>query len=156
MIAIMGVCNAVASHDGDVLRVVFSDGREFGYLLKNKPVVTFDSEHVLIKSEDVEMTFDEYSYKDIARIDFVDSATSSIDEDLSISSYVQITYLDGENVFISGVNEKSKFNIFGLDGRQYKVPFQLNGNQLNISLAPLERGVYVIRIDNNSFKIRRK
>lgn len=154
---LMGGGTVLASHDGDVLRIVFKDGSEFGYSLDEKPVVTFDGTSVLVKTSNFSMTLpDNYSYSDIVKIDFVDKATTGIEKSSQGSQLVTITYLDGENVIISGVDKQAQWRLFGIDGKQYQVPSNLAGDALTISLSPLVKGVYIIRIDKYSFKIRKK
>lgn len=157
LLSLMGGGTILASHDGDILRITLKDGSEYGFKLEKKPVVTFDGTSVVVKTEDFSMTLpDTYSYSDIAKIDFVDSATSGIEKASQTGQQLTITYLDGENVIISGVDEKMPCRLFGIDGKQYQVDSHLAGNALTISLAPLVKGVYIIRIDKYSFKIRKK
>ena len=157
LFTLMGGGTVLASHDGDVLRIVFKDGQEFGYSLDEKPVVTFDGTSVLVKTSNFSMSLPEtYSYNDIAKIDFVDKATSDIKQTSQTGQLMTITYLDGENVTISGLDKKAQWRLFGIDGKQYQVPSNLAGDALTISLSPLVKGVYIIRIDKYSFKIRKK
>ena len=153
----MGGETVLASHDGDVLRIVFKDGSEFGYSLDEKPVVTFDGTSVLVKTSNFSMTLpDNFLFSDIVKIDFVDKATSGIEKTSQTGHTMTITYLDGENVIISGVDKKAQWRLFGIDGKQYQVPSNLAGDALTIILTPLVKGVYIIRIDKYSFKIRKK
>lgn len=143
-----------ASNDGNILRIKFLNGEEIGFLLENKPVVTFDAENVIVSTDDFQ-TILPYKYSLIEKIDFLDTSSSGVEQN-TINNALSITYLDGENLVINGVQPKMQCHVYGLDGKQYQVNANLAGNVLTISLSPLVNGIYIIRVDNYSFKIRKK
>ncbi len=155
MLSILNIGTMTATHDGDVLKIIFNDGTYIGVLLKNRPVITFTTDSLVLDADDFQMAVPK-SYTDIEKIVFEDNAITGIEQPTADNHGLQITYLDGENVVISGVNDKMPWRVYGLDGKQYQVNANLAGNMLTISLSSLVNGVYIIRIDNYSFKIRKK
>lgn len=154
ILSFTGITPMVASHDGDVLKITTKNG-VYGYLLQSSPVLTFNTDSLYLMTDDFTMALP-FSYNDIEKIEFEDNATSAVDQPKVKYYELKITYLDGENVIISGVDEKSQWRVFGIDGKQVQVPADRVGQVLTLSLTPLISGVYIIRVDNYSFKIRKK
>ncbi len=155
MLSFFGLGTMMATHDGDVLKITFRDGTYIGVLLEDRPVITFTTDSLILKADNFTMALP-YQYSYIAKIEFEDNATTGIDQATADNYKLRITYLDGENVIISGVEEKMSWRVFCLDGKQVQAPASRVGQELTISLTPLVSGVYIIRVDNYSFKIRKK
>ena len=155
MLSFFGIGTIMATHDGDVLKITLKDGNVIGVLLENRPVISFTTDSLVLEADNFTMAMP-YNYNDIAKIEFEDNAITGIEQPTVNNHELRITYLDGENVIISGVDEKMPWRVYGLDGKQFQVSAERAGQVLTISLAPLVNGVYIIRVDNYSFKIRKK
>ncbi|MBP3826731.1 MAG: hypothetical protein ILA07_01640 [Prevotella sp.] len=154
LLSLFGVTSMMASHDGDVLKITTKDG-EYKYLLSDLPVITFNTDSMYLMTDYFTMALP-FSYNEVKKIEFEDNATTDVDKPKVNINELKITYLDGEHVIISGVDEKSHWRVFGMDGKQVQVPADRAGQVLTLSLTPLISGVYIIRVDNYSFKIRKK
>ena len=154
-LSFFGIGTMMATHDGDVLKITFKDGSIVGVLLENRPVITFTTDSLVLTADNFTMAMP-YQYTDIEKIEFEDNAITGIEQATVNNNELTITYLDGENVIISGVDDKMSWRVYSLDGKQVQVPANRAGQVLTLSLAPLVNGVYIIRVDNYSFKIRKK
>ena len=155
ILSFFGVTSLMATHDGDVLKITTKKGDVYGYLLQSRPVITFNTDSLYLMTDDFTMALP-FSYNDIEKIEFEDNAITGVDQPTVNLHELKITYLDGEHVIISGVDEKSQWRVFSIDGKQVQVPADRVGQVLTFSLTPLISGVYIIRVDNYSFKIRKK
>ena len=155
LLSFFGVTSMMATHDGDVLKITMKNGDIYGYLLQDRPVITFNTDSLYLTTDNFTMALP-FSYNDIDKIEFEDNARTGVDQPTVNHHELKITYLDGEHVIISGVDEKSQWRVFGIDGKQVQVPADRVGQVLTFSLTPLISGVYIIRVDNYSFKIRKK
>ena len=155
LLSFFGVTSMMASHDGDVLKITMKNGDIYGYLLQDRPVITFNTDSLYLTTDNFTMALP-FSYNEIDKIEFEDNAITGVDQPTVNHHELKITYLDGEHVIISGVDEKSQWRVFGIDGKQVQVPADRVGQVLTFSLTPLISGVYIIRVDNYSFKIRKK
>lgn len=155
LLSFFGLTSMMATHDGDVLKITMKNGDIYGYLLQDRPVITFNTDSLYLTTDNFTMALP-FSYNDIDKIEFEDNAITGVDQPTASHHELKITYLDGVHVIISGVDEKSQWRVFSIDGKQVQVPADRVGQVLTFSLTPLISGVYIIRVDNYSFKIRKK
>ncbi|MBO5601779.1 MAG: hypothetical protein J5957_04130 [Prevotella sp.] len=155
ILSFFGITSMMATHDGDVLKITMKNGDIYGYLLQDRPVITFNTDSLYLTTDNFTMALP-FSYNEIDKIEFEDNAITGVDQPTVNHHELKITYLDGEHVIINGVDEKSQWRVFGIDGKQVQVPADRAGQVLTFSLTPLISGVYIIRVDNYSFKIRKK
>ena len=60
----------------DALVLLLKDGTSHSYKLAEKPVVTFDSEKIVIKTSDFETSLEDYNYADISKLYFADGGSA--------------------------------------------------------------------------------
>lgn len=154
---------------GHKLFVKLTDGTLDAFLLKEKPVVTFDGEYVSIKSS--VMTVDSaYMYKDVEKFYFdvvqdeiIDTtqvepnpdAINELTEDKKPETGLEFAY-DGRMVQIKGLGEAPKVAVYNMSGVRMQPRMSITSKAVTFSVAELPAGIYVVRAGDRSFKIIKK
>ena len=138
------------------------DGSTFEYLLKQKPVVSFDAQNVHIETEDVKIELQK-AYGDIKcfYFDTVSQGTSGGEDiptevEKPIAEPVKDTfssYYDGHTMRLTDTQKLPPVLVYGLDGRRVETPMQRSNNEVLMQMDTLPTGVYVIKCGNHTFKI---
>lgn len=119
------------------------------YLLADKPVITFTDGTVNVKSEKAQV---EYAITDIARYYFVESGTDAIESlENDAAPAFSFRYINRDNISISGADKAEVYNTGGQKLSESKAE---NG-VMTVSLSSLPSGVYVIKTNNKSIKIKK-
>lgn len=133
------------------LIVHLKDGTRQTFMLSSRPNVAFESNRFVISQEASNV---EFSCENVVRFSFADNNSSDIkglrQEGLLVS------YTDPQHVVIYGVNAKSKVSVTNMDGKVQPCKTNRKNNGLSVSLESLPKGVYVISVDKQNFKIIRK
>ena len=85
--------------------------------------------------------------------DFEDSEESGIPA--VASNEVRVTYLDNQNILVEGLKAGSNVELFSLLGQLIEKKSTKDGEALQFKL-PNDKGVYVLKVDNQSIKIVKK
>lgn len=139
------------TEEADALVVLLNDGLSHSYILAEKPVVTFDTDKIVIKTADFITELNGYKYEDITKLYFKEHGSSSV-ERLEMKG-VQFRFTDGSHVAIEGVDGKSSLTVNSLDGKSYQHLATRNHDSVSIDLTSAPDGVYIIKVNNNSYKI---
>ena len=139
-----------------------------GYLLADKPVVTFDGQNVQIKTADVEISTP-YTYADIEKFYFdvvqdeiiepdtiPDDPTDNIEKEDAVEKVSFEFAYDGRVAQIKGLGEAPKVAVFNTAGVQAQPRTVITSNAVTITMSELPAGIYVIRANDRSFKIIKK
>lgn len=134
------LCQIVVFAEGSALLVTLSDGSTAGYLLSEKPTVTFGESTLLIKSSEAST---EYNRSDVKRFTFVDADVLGIDP-LS----------KGSTVF------EYKNNTVRMEGAPIII-YRVNGELIKkgigtVSIEDQPSGVYIIKMNSQSIKVVKK
>jgi len=149
LFALLLSCASVRGEDYR-LYVSLKSGNEVFFHLSEYPVVTFDGNGVVINAKG---TFETHLYDDVADLHFTNLTTTPIDE---ASGCFGFHYLSDETVRLTGLKGTEKISLYDASGRMLQMPFHGSTDDLTISLSHLSRGSYVIRVDNQSYKIYKK
>jgi len=126
----------------------FADGTNASIQLYTKPLITFEGDRVHIVSPIAEF---DYSAYDIIRFSYEGDETSI----KSVGSNKQYQYKDGKMIFDSSINP-SDIKVYSEDGKQVAISVSISEGKPTLSLTEAPKGVYVISIKGNSFKILKK
>lgn len=158
---------ALAS-SGAALYVQLRNGITDKFVLVEKPVVTFDGQHVSIKSS--VMTVDsayvyadvEKFYFDVVQDDYIGpeppgpgDAIDDLQKDGKEKVGFEFAY-DGRYAQIKGLAAKEQVAVFSIDGKRMQPKTVVSPSAVTISMFELPSGVYIIRTANRSIKIIRK
>ena len=166
------LCLTAYAVGGHKLFILLIDGKSDAFLLKEKPVVTFDGESVHIKSAQMETTMP-YKYKDVEKFYFdvvqdeiIDSTQvdpkpvdpDAIDElkDENKPEQVLTFAYDGRTVQIKGLGNAPKVAVFNTTGVRMQPRMNITSTAVTFSVADMPAGIYVVRADDRSFKIIKK
>ena len=133
------------------LIVHLKNGTKQTFMLSSRPNVSFESERFVISQEASNV---EFSCENVVRFSFADKNSSDI-RGLQQDGLL-ISYTDPQHVVIYGVNGKAKVSVTNMEGKVQSCKTNRKDNGLSVSLESLSKGVYVITVDKQNFKIIRK
>ena len=130
----------------ETLHLQMTDGTETTFLLSVHPVVTFNNNQMVITSDlqSIEIPYDK-----------VMSFKYSTDNLSSISTPSMYLESDGEYVVFPEDTSIDDVSVYSIDGRNLSVQLKGDGHRTVLSLSPLSKGVYIVKVKNKSFKISR-
>ena len=132
--------------NGKSLFVTFNDGMKVEFALSTLPVATFDNDQMVIKSTETTASYELWK---VATFTYGDTSTG-ISQVESNKKYT----IEADRIIIDSTS--SKIGIFTLEGKEIHLSPILTGDKTTINLHELSRGIYIIRINNNSIKIARQ
>lgn len=148
---------AKASEPEAALILDLKDGTKEYFFLADKPVIYFDGNSLKFKASDftAEMT-------DVVKFYFDNEVDrEAYEQALSISSLkgekkLMFTYIDGKNVKMQGAISANQVKVYSVDGHLINVPIVTIEGGLNVCLDAQPSGIYIIRTNNQSFKVTKK
>lgn len=139
----------LASMAQSQLAVKLADETLVRFLLTDKPVITFEGEQLLIKSDAAEAS---YARADVAEFYF-EAAGTGIGQ--ATANSLNVSYLNNETLCVEGSNEALK--LYDLQGRMLRAHLNQAGNQQTLSLKGLPAGSYLVKISKQqTIKIFKK
>lgn len=152
------------------LKIKGAEKTEKYSLAEDKPVVTFDGKHVLIKTSTVEVATP-YTYAEVEKFYFEmeedilpspepeeeekPDAIDDIRDDAKQKVSFEFAY-DGRSVVMKGFGEAPKVAVFNMAGVRMQPHTEVSSDRVAISMYELPKGIYVIRANDRSFKIIKK
>ena len=139
----------------NALIVKLQDGTENAFVLSEKPTVLIQDDKMYVTGV-VEVT---YMRSEISKFYFeqiksddprIISGIESIGKD-NVTFY----YVDGENVRISGLKDKTSVSVASLDGKIISTQKCDGTGSVTISLGNQPRGIYIISFAGRSVKIKK-
>lgn len=134
------VGQTLAWAEGSALLITFKDGRTAAYVLSQKPTLTFGDATLNIATEDAST---EYQRADISKFGFVDA-----DE---VSGIGQLTQGSTQFEYRNGVIRATggSVQVYSLNGQL------LTSGGSTVQVSTLPAGVYVVKMNNQTIKIKR-
>lgn len=131
------------------LAVKLTDESLVRFVLTDKPVISFDGEQLLIKSETAEAS---YARADVAEFYFEPVGTAI---EHTTADNLRFSYLDNETVCVEG--SQTALQLYDHSGRLLQAPVSTVATKQTISLNGLPAGVYLIKISpQQTIKIFKK
>lgn len=145
MLVALGVF-ASASASGEALNLKMKDGTVHSFALSEKPVITMSGGKLSVATDAVSATYSlydvsEYSFGNATGISHVNAA----------SGFSR----NGDNLVLHGV-ESGKVRVFALNGSAVSADVHSTNGDAVVSLANLQRGVYIINVSGTSIKVNKK
>ena len=125
----------------------FNDGTKSTYILNDEPVVTIDNGMVKIDSKSISA---EYEYKDVMKMTYEGDPT--VVDNISSNNQDPFVFTQDTLSFFSD-KEDLRVDIISITGITVYEFTTEKGRRVSLSLNQLDSGVYVINVNNNSFKI---
>ena len=133
------------------LIVRFQDGTSTSFNLAHRPNVNFDGTQMVIKSADMETSYDVARVK---RFTFGNEFTEIIP--VLSENEVRLTYTSTESATLSGLKQGEKVTLFSTDGITLKSATANASGVVELNLSSMPKGVLIISVSNGqSFKIAR-
>lgn len=158
LVLIMGMLMStiLCAQDKNALVIKLNNGTENAYILSEKPTLLIQDDKMLVTGV-VEVTYmrseiSKFYFEEISSDDprIIDDGIESIGED-----NITFSYVDGENIRISGLKDKTTVSVASLDGKKISTQKSSGTGSVTISLGNQPQGVYVISFGNRSVKIKR-
>lgn len=138
----------------DALVLQLKSGETQVYRLAQRPIVVMGTNSLTIQSAEFEATLP-FSYNDVQKFFFGNYTELGVDTPIEHVTF-SLTYLDGATVLVKGVSADAVVGLFGVDGKTYQPETDRTGDGIVIRLNALPRGVYIIRINQQSYKITKR
>ena len=167
MFTLLSVFVSANADTGDVLVVEPNNAEDQTqqFYLSESPKIVFGADEIVVyHNATTAEEFTTFSYSQVKRI-YITSLessseqsgeTTSVEEELKKENIFSFRYVDGQTVCIAGIEPNTVIGLYSVNGQ--KIPMETNrsDNEVVISLSSLPRGIYVIRCNNQSFKIYKK
>lgn len=131
----------------EVLNVWMTDGTKSSVLLDYHPTVVFNLSQLIIKSDNqtIEIPYDQISY-----------FTYSENEESSITDVVIGGGNKNELWLFSEPLTTENFTVYTIDGQKIFMNLYKKGGLQILNLASLASGIYIIKVNNKSYKITKR
>lgn len=150
----LSLCASVfASNEPSQLVVKLKDNSEKISILANQPVVTFDTEKLYINSSDFSTEI-----SNVQEFYFKTETTTGIDvvkktDNEDASSPFTFRFVDGRTVYIDGLDNSVRVMVYSLSGAQVNARIDRGNERAVVDFGNQPAGVYIIKANNQSFKI---
>lgn len=150
----LSVCaNVFASNEPSQLVVKLKDNSEKIFILANKPVVTFDTEKLYINTSEFSTEL-----SNVQEFYFKTESTTGIDvvkktDNADSSSLFTFRFVDGRTVYIDGLDNSVRVMVYSLSGAQVNARIDRGNERTVVDFGNQPAGVYIIKANNQSFKI---
>lgn len=135
------------------LVIEMNDSRQHSYSLSDKPVITFDNNRLFIKTDKIEL---DYPIKDIVKYYFTELDETGVEDIKKDANKIHFIYTNPDFLSIEGVIGDADIKVYDISGRICDVISTNSDNCIKVELKGLTKGVYIIKINNHSFKIIRR
>ena len=146
--------------DGLLFTVHLKNGNgPYKFEFAQQPNIVFGEDGLEVQTADVEFKLPSTSFADIDRIEFEsdDSGeTTDLEEKVEVVPMLRFQFLDGQTVVIDGVRGDVLVSQHSIDGKAVAMNVERQENRLVVHLNHLPKGIYILKIDNQSFKISKK
>ncbi len=136
--------NATKNH----MVVTFKEGEHYDFLLEEKPTITFDDDHLIV-NENASTT---YELDNVDGWYFCDEYSTTTTAE---ASKIRIICTNESEIAIEQAGENTTVHLTNAYGKSIASTKTSASGTATISL-PVSKGVYILNIGNQSFKLIRK
>lgn len=137
------------SQEKEILLVRVNDGTTLNFSLKDKPLLTFDSEKVMISAQEATASL---SRTDVCGVYFVSDVHTGIES----STVSEAPVLDGDSFSVTGLLKGTVVKVYSVKGENVLSVIADASGTVKVQLATLEQGVYVIEYCGVTFKMMKR
>lgn len=151
ILSILAILFSLPMYADHHLVIETNNSKKHSYSLEDNPVISFNNDILVIKTDKIELS---YQISDIAKYYFTkeDTGISSINGD---ANNIHINYTNNDFILIEGIANEDNVNIYEINGRTCHVDIVRNSNSITIELKNLPKGIYLVKVNNHSFKLIR-
>ena len=143
-------CVGTRAAQVETLVVKLKNGSETAFFLKDKPQVKFEGTNLKVTSSAGDATF---ALADVLQFTYDKRDTSGINE--TVTEPTGVIFKD-DVLVVSQLKVNAVVSVYGLDGilvRQWKAP---HAGIFRLSLSELPSGLYLVKVDNITYKIMKR
>ncbi|SEM85283.1 Por secretion system C-terminal sorting domain-containing protein [Prevotella sp. ne3005] len=143
-------CVGTRAAQVETLVVKLKNGSETAFFLKDKPQVKFEGTNLKVTSSAGDTTF---ALADVLQFTYDKRDTSGINE--TVTEPTGVIFKD-DVLVVSQLKVNAVVSVYGLDGilvRQWKAP---HAGTFRLSLSELPSGLYLVKVDNITYKIMKR
>ncbi len=137
---------AEAAASDEALNLKMKDGSVHSFVLNEKPVVTMSDGKLNVTTSATTATYNLY---DVSEYTFGNA--TGIGGVKAASGFSR----NGDNLVFHGM-ESGKVKVYAVNGAAVKTEIHVANGDTTVSLANLQRGVYIIKASGTSIKINKK
>lgn len=137
------------SQEKEILLVRVNDGTTLNFSLKEKPLLTFDTERVMISAQEATTSL---SRADVCGVYFVSDVQTGI-ESATVS---KAPAMNGDSFSVTGLAKGSVVKVYSVKGENLLSAVADASGTAVVSLAELEQGVYVVEYCGVTFKMMKR
>ena len=134
------------------LVIEMNDTKKHSYSLEDNPVISFDNDILIIKTDKIELS---YTISDIVKYYFIKEDDTSISSVNGGANNIHFNYTNTDFLLIEGIANKDKVEVYEINGKNCLVDIVRNDNNVRVVLNTLPKGIYLIKVNNHSFKLIR-
>lgn len=136
--------------------ISLTDGEMLTFELSEKPIVSFDEDNLKIFSADFSAEIEAKVYGAVKKV-FFSKDTATDNTYIKPEIRQSFKFVDGCTVYISGSDILSDIGVYSADGRKIDADIIYNNNnEAVINLNSLIAGFYIIKINRQSYKIKKR
>ena len=140
--------------------IVYEKGKSepvFNCWLAEKPVITFGQNSITLKVSDLEATL---PIANVERVEFkfneTDVLTDIEDVEQREETVPSFRYIDGQTIEVAGVADDASVLLYSIDGKAAPLSLSRNGSRITVGIRNLQKGIYILRVDKQTYKIFKK
>ena len=151
ILSILAILFSLPIYADHHLVIETNNSKKHSYSLEDNPVISFNNDILVIKTDKIELS---YPISDIAKYYFTkeDTGISSVNGDVN---NIHFNYTNTDFLLIEGIAEEDNVNVYEINGRTCHVNIVRNSNSITIELKTLPKGIYLVKVNNHSFKLIR-
>ena len=135
---------------GTAMTILMKDGTEQTIRLVSEPVISFSGTDLNITGHELNLSL---PLADVVRYTFETYDATGID-DVKNNKHVHIDF-EGEVLIVSGLSEAETIAVYDLQGKLLSRATVGNDGRLKLSLHSQPTGVYVMKVGQTSYKIKK-
>lgn len=136
--------------DVNTLVIKLQNGTEEKFCLADRPIITMPDDNVVINHQSIDAT---YKRSEVETFYFLNNPAVGIDQ--IASSTITYSFADANTFCINGLQENVMVRIVSADGKLVNNLQSDSAGAVNVPLAHLKGGVYVITFGGRSIKVKR-
>lgn len=128
------------------------DGTKEYFFLADKPVIYFEGEILKFKTDSFSTDLDNISS---FKFDNVDRELVTSLNSLKADNHIAVAFKDGKAIQIHGVSV-ADVHVYSVDGRSVNAEINNHQGGITINFSSLPVGIYIVKVNNQSYKINNK
>lgn len=133
------------------LIVECKNGTTVSFLLVNSPELTFSNRSLVVKDNSRAFNF---VIDDVLQYYFISEGTDI--ENVERQIEMQFYYDTESNVVVEGIDQPVQIRLYSVKGLDYSDCVSVTNNKAVVSLSSLQKGIYIVSINNHQIKVYKK